>query len=298
MKNHRTPLDQLRALRRRRASEHSRPGSDHQPDDTQPLMLSEREVLRAPTRSRGRRTLTIGLAAGAIAGSVLALGLPAIAGGDGGSDTATGQNLSGSQRTSANSAGSPRGNQPNGSNHSSANGASPDRGQAQGGPPCAAPRSVPGRSQADGATKAPPVPPKNAPLPPKDGPQLPQARKKGGDTPPSPTSPGHAMTRKTERTPLPPQPPHPNDAKKPPKPGHAPQADCGPTAPGGAANRAIPPQLPTPPGAGHDGPKRPPRSPHAPPAHTKQQSRATAPQTGISSSAPSVQANPFVPSGS
>ncbi|GAA5153621.1 hypothetical protein GCM10023340_35890 [Nocardioides marinquilinus] len=223
-----------------------RPGHDPErhDDDTQPLDLrgaapdpdrQDTVVLRRP--GRPRRRLLAGLAAGAVAATVLALSLPALADGNDGGDATTLRSASaavaGSDPTAADDGGQ-AGPADTGGTTSERSGTPSDEGADDGCPAPPAPPAPPADGEAPQPGEAPAPPAGDAPQPP------------SGDDAPEPPS-GDAPAPPSGDAPVPPS----GDAPAPPSgedggtAGPAP-AGPGPGAPVGPADPGCAPAAPAP----------------------------------------------------
>lgn len=220
----RNPLDQLRALRQRRAQERQQPDRRNPYRyDTQPLTIGRPENREGPTGRTpggGRRALVVGLAVGAVAGGTLAFGLPALAGG---SHDAASQNVSTSSlRSAATAGGDSTGNgrtspgagtstppSPEPASRMSGDAAAPRAAGPAPRPPAGRAAREPACGKADGPAAAeaapradkkagPPAPRRAAPTPPRRHP-----KHSAGSTPQPPTPPSATPPR----TPSPPPAP-------------------------------------------------------------------------------------------
>lgn len=164
----RNPFEQMKALRERRArdrAEQEQAGMPYDAADTQPVsryLGTDVTQTEQQAPSRRRRPLVVGLAAGAVAGAVLAFSIPAIASGMGGSpradvSSATSGHLSSGGGGSASAA--PTASAPSGAPDTSAGaGAKPDRRPGKGVCPRPHPRGPDGADRASGNGHRPPAP--------------------------------------------------------------------------------------------------------------------------------------------
>ncbi len=206
----RNPLDQLKAMRARRAADRAelqRNVTSYGVGDTQPIPRypSQDDPGTTPTgpdsAPRRSRPLIVGLAAGAVAGGILAFTIPAIAGGLGGSPSAD-VSSSTSQPVRRGGGGDTPSPDPGSTDPGGLVGEAPSGaptpgtetdgqlGQGPGAGVCPAPPAGgPGAAAPAPGRGGPPAPPKHgAPEPPSKG-------KQGDATPPAPPTPPTAAPR-------------------------------------------------------------------------------------------------------